>query len=45
MVALRGITGIRFSPFIGMAYRCLLDYLDAGRFDQDFTLHFLGMER
>jgi len=43
MVALRGITGIRFSPFIGMAYRCLLDYLDAGRFDQDFTLHFLGM--
>jgi len=43
MVALRGITGIRFSPFIGMAYRCLLDYLNAGRFDQDFTLHFLGM--
>ena len=43
MVALRGITGIRFSPFIGMAYRCLLDYLDAGRFDQDFTLHLLGM--
>ena len=43
MVALRGITGIRFSPFIGMAYRCLLDYLDAGRFDQDFTLHLVGM--
>ena len=43
MVALRRITGIRFSPFIGMAYRCLLDYLDAGRFDQDFTLHLLGM--
>ena len=43
MVALRGITGIRFSPFIGMAYRCLLDYLDAGRFDQNFTLHLLGM--
>jgi hypothetical protein len=43
MVALRGITGIRFSPFIGMAYRCLLDYMDAGRFEQDFTLHFLGM--
>ena len=43
MVALRGLTGIRFSPFIGMAYRCLLDYLDAGRFDQDFTLHLLGM--
>uniref|UniRef100_I2Q4H0 Uncharacterized protein n=1 Tax=Desulfovibrio sp. U5L TaxID=596152 RepID=I2Q4H0_9BACT len=43
MVALRGDTGITFSPFIGMAYRCFLDYLDAGRFDQDFTLHFLGM--
>ena len=43
MVALRGITGIRFSPFVSMAYRCLLDYMDAGRFDQDFTLHFLGM--
>lgn len=26
-----------------MAYRCFLDYLDAGRFDQDFSLHFLGM--
>ncbi len=43
MVALRGITRIKFSPFIGMAYRCLLDYLDAGRFDQDFSLHYLGM--
>lgn len=43
MVALRRITGIKFSPFIGMAYRCFLDYLDAGRFDQDFSLHFLGM--
>ena len=43
MVALRGITGIKFSPFIGMAYRCLLDYLCAGRFDLDFTLHFLGL--
>jgi len=43
MVALRGATGISFSPFIGMAYRCLLDYLDARRFDQDCTLHLLGM--
>ena len=43
MVALRGITKIKFSPFIGMAYRCLLDYLEAKRFDQDFTLHLLGM--
>lgn len=43
MVALRKIAKIKFSPFIGMAYRCLLDYLDAGRFDLDFTLHFLGL--
>jgi len=42
MVALRGITGIKFSPFIGMAYRCFLDYLDGGRFDMNFSLHFLG---
>lgn len=43
MVALRGITGIKFSPFIGIAYRCLLDYLDAKRFDHPFSLHYLGM--
>lgn len=43
MVALRGATGIRFSPFIGMSYRCLLDYQDAGRFDHPFSLHYLGM--
>ncbi len=42
MVALRGITGIKFSPFIGIAYRCFLDYLDAERFDISFSLHFLG---
>lgn len=43
MVALRGITGIKFSPFIGIAYRCLLDYLDAKRFEHPFSLHYLGM--
>jgi len=43
MVALRGATGIRFSPFIGMAYRCFRDYLDARRFNHPFSLHFLGM--
>ncbi|MBF0234726.1 MAG: hypothetical protein HQK65_17040 [Desulfamplus sp.] len=43
MVSLRKITGINFSPFIGMIYRCILDYLHAGNFDIDFRLHFLGV--
>lgn len=43
MVALRGATGIQFSPFTAIAYRCLFDYLDAGFFDTPFTLHYLGM--
>lgn len=43
MVALRDITGISFSPFIGIAYRCLLDYIESQRYDSPFSLHFLGM--
>ena len=43
MVGLRGITHIKFSPFTAISFRCLLDYLDAGDFDNDFTLHYLGM--
>lgn len=43
MVGLRGKTKIKFSPFIGMIYRCLLDYLHAGNYDIDFRLHFLGV--
>ncbi len=42
LVGLRGITRIPFSPFIGIAYRCLLDYLDAEDFSADFTFHYLG---
>lgn len=42
LVGLRGITKIPFSPFIGIAYRCLLDYLDAEDFSVDFSIHYLG---
>jgi hypothetical protein len=42
LVGLRGVTRIHFSPFIGIAYRCFLDYLDAGNFSYDFSIHFLG---
>ena len=43
MVALRGATGISFSPFTPLAYRCFLDYLTAQDYSRPFTLHFLGM--
>lgn len=43
MVALRGATGIAFSPFIGMAYRCLLDFMDGPQIGSPFSLHYLGM--
>lgn len=43
MVALRGATGINFSPFTPLAYRCLLDYLETKDYSRPFTLHFLGM--
>jgi hypothetical protein len=43
MVSIRGLTKIAFSPFIGMAFRCLYDYLAAERFDIPFRLHFLGV--
>ncbi len=42
LVGLRGITQINFSPFVGIAYRCFLDFLDANDFTHDFTLHYLG---
>ncbi len=42
LVGLRGVTRINFCPFIGIAYRCLLDFLDADDFEHDFTLHYLG---
>jgi len=43
MVSIRGLTKITFSPFIGMAYRCLYDYLAAEKFNIPFRLHFLGV--
>ncbi|MGD9731352.1 MAG: hypothetical protein AB7U45_04150 [Desulfamplus sp.] len=43
MVGLRGVTGIKFSPFIGMVFRCLYDYISANNYSNDFRLHFLGM--
>jgi len=43
MVALRGATGISFSPFIGMAYRCLVDFMDGPQIGKPFSLHYLGM--
>ena len=43
MVGLHNKTKIKFSPFTAISYRCLLDYLEAENFDNDFRLHFLGM--
>lgn len=43
MVGLRGVTDIKFSPFIGMVFRCLYDYINANNYSNDFRLHFLGM--
>lgn len=43
MVALRGMTGIKFSPFTPLAYRCLFDYINAKDYKRPFTLHLLGM--
>ena len=42
MVGLRGITQIDFSPFIGPAYRLLLDYTE-GNTDVPFIMHCLGI--
>ena len=43
MVGIKGMTGINFSPFIALAYRCFQDYLTAENYDQDFRLHLLGV--
>ena len=43
MVGLHGKTKTNFSPFTAISYRCLLDYLEAENFKNDFRLHFLGM--
>lgn len=43
MVRLKQIAKISFAPFVGIAYRCLADFIKAGRFDHPFRLHFLGI--
>jgi hypothetical protein len=43
MVGIKGATGIDFSPFIALAFRCLKDYLSAADFSHDFRLHMLGI--
>lgn len=43
MVRLRKIAKITFAPFVGIAYRCLVDFMKAQRFDHPFRLHYLGI--
>lgn len=43
MVGIKGMTGITFSPFIALAYRCFKDYVQAGMFQIPFRLHLLGV--
>ena len=43
MVGLRGIVPIKFSPFIGIAFKLFYDYLETANFDNPFTVHFLGI--
>ena len=43
MVGMRNVVNIDFSPFTALAYRCLDDYLKAGRYDFQFRLHYLGI--
>lgn len=40
---MHGKTKTNFSPFTAISYRCLLDYLEAENFKNDFRLHFLGI--
>lgn len=50
MVGLRGMlrnnsetNDIKFSPFIAIAYKCLLDYITSKKFNKEFRLHNLGI--
>lgn len=43
MVNLKKKAKITFSPFIGMAFRCLYDYLNSTDPNPFFRLHFLGI--
>ncbi len=42
LVGLRGITGIKFSPFIGMSYKCL-DLIKQRNLNKTCILHILGV--
>ena len=44
MVRLPQITGIRFAPFVALAYRCLLDHQEGSYTEELFTLHLLGIK-
>ena len=43
MVGLKGETQIIFSTFLGLAYRCLKDYITTGLYHIPFQLHLLGV--
>ena len=43
LVGIKGMSGINFSPFIALAYRCFKDYVVSGMFDIPFRLHLLGV--
>lgn len=38
MVGIKGMTGIIFSPFIALAYRCFKDYVEAGMFQNSVRI-------
>ena len=42
LVSLRGITGIKFSPFIGPIYR-IIKLLEEGKTDENSIIHILGV--
>lgn len=43
MVGIRKVTRIKFSPFTAIAFKCLLDFITAGKGNRVFRLHFLGI--
>lgn len=43
MVGLKKITNIKFSPFIGISYKLLSDYITAKRFNEPLRIHLLGV--
>ena len=50
MVSLRGLLrnnsetdDLKFSPFIALSFKCLLDYIASKKFDKEFRIHNLGI--